>query len=87
MRLCKVVGKVWAGQKVRSLEGCRFCIVQPVDDDGSAGGLTLVAADPQNIACSGDTVVVVTSTDAVQAFDAADAPVNASIVALVDSLD
>jgi microcompartment protein CcmK/EutM len=46
-----------------------------------------VVADPQNISCPGDTVVFVTNTDAVQAFDAANTPVNASIVELVDSLE
>jgi microcompartment protein CcmK/EutM len=47
----------------------------------------LVVADPKNIAGVGDTVVYVISTDATQAFDSGFAPVNASVVELVDSID
>jgi hypothetical protein len=47
----------------------------------------LVVADPLNLATGGDTVVYVTSTDATQAFDNGFAPVNASIVELVERMD
>ena len=87
MRLGKVIGKVWAEHKVDSLKGCRMVLVQPVKSDGASKGRTLIAADPQNIACPGDVVVYVTNTDAVQAFDSTDPPVNASIVELVDLIE
>jgi ethanolamine utilization protein EutN len=83
MKLGKVVGKVWSERKVASLTGVRLLVVQPISSDGSDNGRPLVAADPQGSASSGDTVVYVTSTDAVDAFEI-DAPVNASIVMLVD---
>ena len=47
----------------------------------------VVAADPMNLAAAGDTVVYVTSTDATQAFPRGFAPVNASIVELVERID
>ena len=87
MLLGKIIGKVWAVRKAEPLKGCRLVLVQPVSAVGTATGRPLVAADPQNLAGSGDTVVIVTSTDAAQAFESADAPVNASIVELVDLID
>ena len=86
MRLGKVVGKVWADQKVASLKACTLYLVQPLNSDGSENGRVLVAADPQRIAGPGDRIVFVTSTDAAQAFDSPWVPVNASIVELVDSI-
>ena len=83
MKLGKVIGKVWADRKVPELEGTRLLIVQPVSSTGKDLGSPIVAADPKNLAGSSDTVVFVTNTDAAEAF-AADAPVNASIVELVD---
>lgn len=87
MQLGKVIGKVWAVRKADTLKGCRLVLVQPVSSGGAAAGRHLVAADPQNLAGPGDTVVFVTNTDAAQAFESADAPVNASIVELVDLID
>ena len=86
MKLGKVIGVVWALKKVKEINGCRMCILQPISTEGENTGNTLVAADPQNIASGGDSVIYVTSTDAVQAFDSGFAPVNASIVALVDEI-
>ena len=87
MRLGKVIGKVWAEHKADSLKACRMVLVQPVQSSGKARGRALVAADPLNIACPGDVVVYVTNTDAVQAFDSVDPPINASIVELVDFIE
>lgn len=83
MKLGNVVGKVWADRKVPQLAGVRLVVVQPSDSAGNPLGTPIVAADPQNIAGSGDRVVVVTSTDAIEAFDR-EVPVNAAIVELVD---
>lgn len=85
MKLGRVNGKVWAERKVPQLEGARLVIVQPIGSDGKDMGQALVAADPKNLAGSGDTIVFVTSTDAADAFDR-DAPVNAAVVELVDSV-
>jgi len=86
MKLGKVIGTVWADQKVAALKGCQLYVIQPTSSDGKKTGFPLVAADPQRIAAPGDCVVYVTSTDAVQAFDKGDAPINAAIVELVESV-
>ena len=88
MKLAKVTGVVWATQKTPELNGCRLYLVQPLSGvDEQPKGQPFVAADPYNLAASADKVVVVTNTDATQAFDSGFAPVNASIVELVDDLD
>ena len=86
MKLGKIIGTVWAERKVHQLYGCRLLIVQPLTSSYTKTGNTLVVADPQNLAGPGDTVVYVTSTDAAQAFDSGFAPVNASVVELVDEV-
>lgn len=88
MKLAKVIGVVWATQKVPEIKGCRLFVVQPVSGvDMKPKNKPIVAADPHSLAASGDYVVVVTNTDATQAFDSGFAPVNASIVELLDDLD
>lgn len=86
MRLGLVIGNLWAEQKVEQLHACRLHIVQPVNSEMKEYSRPLVVADPQNIAGIGDIVVYVTSADAAEAFDSGVAPVNASVVALVDSI-
>lgn len=86
MKLGKIFGVVWASRKVDEMKGCRLHIVQPVTDNGAKNGSPLVVADPQNIGSVGDTIVYVTSTDAAEAFENGRAPVNASIVQLVDEV-
>ncbi|MBN2029287.1 EutN/CcmL family microcompartment protein [bacterium] len=86
MKLGKVIGRVWADRKVKQLHSCRLHIIQPMTSNLRKKGKPLVVADPQNIAGSNDIVVYVTSTDATQAFDSGFAPVNASVVELVDSI-
>ncbi len=86
MKLGVVTGVVWSSRKVPELEGCRLSIIQPLLSDGTPVGKPVVAADPKGLGASGAMVVYVTSTDATQAFDTGFAPVNASIVELVESV-
>jgi ethanolamine utilization protein EutN len=86
MKLGKVIGVVWASRKAEELTGCKMYIIQTINSKGDKDGHPLVVADPQNIGAVDDIVVYVTSTDATQAFDSGFAPVNASIVKLVDEI-
>jgi len=86
MKLGRVIGMVWATRKVPELHGCRLYVVQPVLSNGQDAGAPLVVADPKNIAAPGDHIVFVTNTDAAQTFDTGFAPVNASVVELVDDI-
>lgn len=86
MKLGVVIGVVWSSKKAKELDGCRLCIVQTISSNGRKQGNPIVVADPKNISASGEIVLYVTSTDAVEAFDTTFAPVNASIVGLVDEV-
>ena len=86
MKLGKVIGVVWASKKVKELNGCRLSVVQPISTSGENVGNPLVVADPHSIGAVGDRIIYVTSTDAAQAFDTGFAPVNASVVQLVDEI-
>lgn len=87
MKLGRVIGQVWATNKVPELKSCHLFIVQPMDSNDKSVGSPLVVADPKNIAGVGDKIVFVTNTDATQAFDSGNAPVNAAVVELVDFVD
>ncbi len=84
MKLGVVIGVVWASRKVEALDACRMYIVQPVSSENNPVESPLVVADPKGLAASGDKIVYVTSTDAVEAFDSGFVPVNASVIELVD---
>lgn len=77
---------VWTSAVAKELSACRMHIVQPVSASGAKAGRALVAADPQHLATAGDTVIYVTSTDAAAAFDTGYAPVNASVVGIVEEI-
>ncbi len=86
MKIGIVFGVVWATRKVKEIDGCRMYIVQPVSSENKITEEPLVVADPKRLAAPGDKVVYVTSTDAAQAFDNGYAPINASIVELIDTI-
>lgn len=86
MKVGVVIGVAWASRKVKELAGCRLCVVQPVSSDGKPTDKPLVVADPKGLSGWGDTIVYVTNTDAAEAFEGGYAPVNASVVQLVESI-
>lgn len=86
MKLGVITGVAWASRKVKELDGCRLCVVQPISSNGKPTETPLVVADPEGLGAPGDKVVYVTSTDAAEAFPQGYAPVNASIVELVDDI-
>lgn len=86
MKIGVVTGVAWASRKVKELEGVRLCVVQPISADGDAVDTPLVVADPDGFGSPGDRVVYVTSADAAEVFPNGYAPVNASIVELVDDI-
>ena len=86
MKLGVVIGVVWSTKKAKELKGCSMYIVQPVSSTGSKIGNPIVAADPEKLAGPGDRIVYVTGTDSVQTFKNNFAPVNASIVELVENI-
>jgi len=60
VKLGKVIGVVWATQKVPEISGCRLYLVQPVNAAGEKYQTPLVVADPESLAAPGDKIVYVT---------------------------
>ena len=75
MKIGKVVGSIWATRKAQCLQGQTFLVVRTGEEE-------LVAAD-QVGAGPGDRVLLATGT--VASRYCMDAPVDAAVVAIVDS--
>ncbi len=87
MQLAKVIGDVVATRKDEQLTGIRLMVLQPIAPDGAAAGRTLVAVDAIG-AGVGETVFFVRGKEAAFPFyPAAEPPVDAGIVGIVDHWD
>lgn len=86
MHLARVIGTVWATQKVETLVGQRLLIVQPLDHDLSETDRPLVAVDTVS-AGPGELVYIVKSREASKALEERFNPVDAAIVGIVDEVD
>ncbi len=85
MRIAKVVGVAVATVKDRRLEGAKLLLVAAADPAGQPQGLPYVAQDVVG-AGEGELVVVVEGSSARTAAGDANRPVDAVIVAILDSL-
>lgn len=82
MIVCKVVGHVWATKKEKALEGIKLMVVR----SGTRAGADFVAADLVG-AGIGEEVLVVSGSTARRAVGHDNAPVDAAIVGIIDSLE
>ena len=85
MHLCRVIGTVWATQKVDTLTGYRMLVVQPLSHDLKDLGTPIVAVDTVS-AAPGQIVFIVKSREAAKALEEPFNPVDAAIVGIVDSV-
>lgn len=87
MIICTVIGHVWATKKEESLNGLKLMIVRDESSDPSGRNRpTLVAADIVG-AGIGERVLVVSGSTARLATSAGDAPVDAAIIGIIDSVE
>jgi len=84
--LARVVGRVVCTLKNDSLEGRTLLIVQPIDEVGNDIGERLVAVDSVG-AGAGERIFFVTGKEASFAFLPDHVPTDATVVAIVDSVD
>ena len=84
MLLAKVVGTVVATRKEPSLDGLKLLLVRPVDEEGRETGGHLVAADAVG-AGPEEYVLVATGSSARQTTTTDKRPVDAVVMAIVDS--
>ncbi|TCP31543.1 ethanolamine utilization protein EutN [Scopulibacillus darangshiensis] len=82
MLIGKVIGSVWATQKESGMENIKLLIVQPIDSKGHP----LIAADRIG-AGVGEQVLVTRGTPAHTVWGEQNAPIDAAIVGIVDSLE
>jgi ethanolamine utilization protein EutN len=83
MELARVLGRVVCTVKYETLTGVRMLVIQPVDAAGAAQGEPIVATDPLQ-AGPGDLVSWVGGREAALTLPNTYAPVDASIVEIVD---
>ena len=85
MYLGRVIGSVVAQRKVEGLEGAKFLVVQPLDDELNNSGPSQVAVDTVQAGLQ-DLVYLVGSREAALACDPYFVPVDAAIIGIVDGL-
>jgi len=86
MYLARVVGTVVASRKEEELEGLKLLLLKQCDVDGSPSGATLVAADAVG-AGFGEVVLYASGSSARQTVQTKDRPVDATIMAIVDTVE
>lgn len=86
MKLGKVVGTIVATQKNPALEGTKLLIVREVKVDGKLGEGFVVAVDAVG-AGVGEVVLTVAGSSARITARTQDCPVDATIVAIVDTVE
>lgn len=86
MFFAQVIGTVWATVKDENLQSAAFEIIQPIDAQHRHQGKPIIAVN--NIGAGpGETVMYITASEAVIPLPVDMAPVDATIVGIVDSID
>jgi len=86
MHLAKVIGRLVATQKHEALEGIKLLILQPVNHERKPKGAPLVAVDNMQSG-EGDLVAYVVGREATLILEENFTPVDAGIVAIIDSVN
>jgi ethanolamine utilization protein EutN len=84
--LGRVIGNVWATKKYETLSSLKLMFVQPVNADHEATGEPIVAVDTVG-AGPGEIIFFITASEAVIPLPVEFAPVDASIVGIVDTIN
>lgn len=86
MFLGKVIGNVWATKKYEALNSFKMLFVQPLNGEMEENGEPIVAVDTIG-AGPGEIIFYITASEAVIPLPVDMAPVDASIVGIVDSIN
>ncbi|MFZ1288975.1 MAG: EutN/CcmL family microcompartment protein [Melioribacteraceae bacterium] len=86
MLLGKVIGTIWATRKYETLKSYKMQLVQPLNSIMEKLGDPIIAIDTIG-AGPGEIIFYITSTEAVIPLDVKMAPVDASIVGIVDTIN
>jgi microcompartment protein CcmK/EutM len=86
MQIAKVIGTVVATQKHRKFEGAKLMLVQPLNADDTPRGTALLAIDGVGAGVDEKVLVVLEGRAAGEALGKKAAPVDAAIVAIIDTV-
>ncbi len=86
MYLGKIVGTVVSTRKDENLTGYKLLVVQKLTEKLEPNGETQVAVDTVGAGC-GEVVILVGGSSSRKSLDRPDAPVDAAIVGIVDSVE
>lgn len=86
MKLGIITGHVVATRKDENLVGAKLLIIQPILPDGAPAGQPIIAVDTVG-AGIGETIIYAVGSVASRATQHPNAPVDAAIVGIVDSVD
>ncbi|HEX9739775.1 MAG TPA: EutN/CcmL family microcompartment protein [Ignavibacteriaceae bacterium] len=86
MFLGKVIGNVWATRKYEALHTFKLMFVQPINGENENIGEPIVAVDTVG-AGPGEIIYYITASEAVIPLPVDMAPVDASIVGIVDTIN
>lgn len=86
MELGKVIGTIWATRKYETVTGYKMQFVQPINSNMENLGDPIVALDTIG-AGPGEVIFYITASEAVIPLDVDMAPVDASIVGIIDSIN
>jgi len=84
--LGRVIGNIWATKKYAATQSFKFMLVQPLTADKEKDGEPFIAVDTVGSG-PGEIVLYVTASEAVIPLPVDMAPIDASIVAIVDSIN
>jgi microcompartment protein CcmK/EutM len=84
--LANVIGTVWATRKDENLTSFTLQCIQPLNSRRQKSGDPIIAVDTVG-AGVGETVMYITAREAVIPLPVAMAPVDASIVGIIDRID
>lgn len=85
MLMGRVVGEVWATNKLSSIEGLKLLVVQSIDLEQQATQGHVVAADAVG-AGPGELVLVAQGSSARQSQVTTDRPIDAVVMAIIDEI-
>jgi ethanolamine utilization protein EutN len=87
MKFGRVIGTVVATRKYEDLEGIKFLVVQPLDEELNPKGRPTIAADATAQAAPGELVFMVASREGAQALPEIFVPVDLAITGIVDEVE
>lgn len=86
MFIAKVIGTIWSTVKDKNLQGYKLQIIQPLNSKGEKAGNPIIAVD--TIGAGVDEIVMyITAREAVIPMGVKEAPVDASIVGIIEKID